>query len=54
MSSCPRMLAGFVQSSLGSIDELDRELGRRVRDRLKPQELEFIHVDMGMTPVSEE
>lgn len=36
------MLAGFVQSSLDSIDHIDRELGRRVRGRLKPDSLDAI------------
>ncbi len=35
MSAAPRMLAGFVQSSLEVIDDLDAGLGRAVRERLK-------------------
>lgn len=42
MSAAPRMLAGFVQSSLESIDDIDRALGRAVRERLKPDTLHAI------------
>ena len=42
MSALPRMLAGFVQSSLEAIDDIDPELGRKVRDRLKPETLDAI------------
>jgi len=42
MTASPRMLAGFVQSSLESIDHLDPELGRKVRERLKPDSLDAI------------
>ncbi len=34
MSDLPRMLAGFVQGTLESIDAADADLGRRVRARL--------------------
>lgn len=34
MERTPRILAGFVQSTLSAIDELDAALGARVRERL--------------------
>jgi len=37
MSASPRMLAGFVQSSLEAIEGMDAALGREVRARLKPE-----------------
>lgn len=37
MSASPRMLAGFIQSSLEAIDGMDAALGREVRARLKPE-----------------
>jgi hypothetical protein len=37
MSASPRMLAGFIQSSLEAIDGMDSALGREVRERLKPE-----------------
>jgi hypothetical protein len=36
------MLAGFVQSSLEAIDDIDPALGREVRARLKPETLDSI------------
>lgn len=42
MGTSPRMLAGFVQSSLEAIDHSDPGLGRKVRDRLKPDSLATI------------
>lgn len=37
MGAAPRMLAGFVQSSLEAIDGMDPALGREVRARLRPE-----------------
>ena len=42
MGRSPRMLAGFVQSSLEAIDAIDRDLARAVRERLKPDTLDVI------------
>jgi hypothetical protein len=42
MDKSPRILAGFVQGSLEAIDKIDAELGRRVREQLKPETLDFI------------
>jgi hypothetical protein len=36
------MLAGFAQSALEAIDDVDRDLGRKVRERLKRETLESI------------
>ena len=37
MPAAPRMLAGFIQSSLEAIDAMDPALGREVRARLEPK-----------------
>ncbi len=42
MSASPRMLAGFIQSSLEAIEGMDAALGREVRARLKPETCEAI------------
>ena len=42
MSASPRMLAGFIQSSLEAIEGMDAALGREVRARLKPETREAI------------
>jgi hypothetical protein len=42
MSASPRMLAGFIQSSLEAIEGMDAALGREVRARLKPETRETI------------
>ena len=42
MSASPRMLAGFIQSSLEAIEGMDASLGREVRARLKPETCEAI------------
>ena len=39
MAREPRILASFLHGTLQSLDELDPELGRRVRARLKPEVL---------------
>jgi hypothetical protein len=52
MSASPRMLAGFVQSSLEAIDDIDPALGRKVRDRLKPETLDAIESASAIALVS--
>jgi hypothetical protein len=48
MAEGPRILAGFVQSSLEAIDELDQAMGAAARQRLKPETLEAIE---GASPI---
>jgi len=42
MSATPRMLAGFVQSALEAIDDIDPSLGQKVRFQLKRETLAAI------------
>jgi len=42
MERRPRILGSFVQGTLEAIDRRDPDLGRRVRERLRPETLEAI------------
>ena len=52
MSTSPRMLAGFIQSSLEAIEGMDAALGREVRARLKPETREAIESASAISLVS--
>ena len=52
MSASPRMLAGFIQSSLEAIEGMDAALGREVRARLKPETRDAIESASSIALVS--